>query len=521
MRSRRNVSVVTRRASLALVGFLMALGSPVLAAGFAGQQISVTSLTINPNPGTLGQTVTFTAKVTATSGLQGIPTGTVTFNNGSTQLGMATLDATGVGTYATSSLPLGQYPITAVYSGDTNFAGSTSSVVVLNIFQQGQDTPTSTSLTIAPDPAQMGQTVTFSARVGGGTGVLGQVSGTVTFYNGSTQMATIAVETSGLATYSSSSFDVGTYSMTAAYSGDAKYQPSTSPPVTLQINPVGTLTPTTTTLTSSNPNADFGSTVTFFARVSGGLGGSYPTGTITFLDGTTTLGTGTLSYGNASYSTTTLSPGTHSITAQYSGDADFQPSTSNVVTQVVNYNSSGASYILFVNPSALTLSQGSSGTVTITVSPAGGFNQQISLTCNGLPIYTKCSFSPSSVSPDGSNSPMTSTMTITTNVSALLRPGSLPFRRSLPTELATILSTTLFGVFGIAAAKRNGRPGKRRLTRAGLFLAGICLLMSVWFVACGGSSTTKHVTPTGTSTVTVVGSSSSQGQSTTLSLTVQ
>jgi hypothetical protein len=523
MRFRRKVSALTCRVGLALVALLSVLGSPVAAVA-QGQLMSVTNLTINPNPATVGETIVFTAKVLATTGSLGIvPTGTVTFYSGSTQLGTATLDSNGVGTYSTSSLAIGVYFTKAVYSGDHMYEGSTSPLVLLTVYQGGANTPTSTSLTIQPDPAMMGQTVTFSARVSGGTGALGQVSGTVTFYNATTQMAlaTVAVDTSGLATYGSSSFDVGTYSIIAAYSGDSKYQPSGSPAVPLKINPQGVLTPTTTTVTSSNPNSDFGSTVIFFASVSGGIGGSYPTGTITFLDGATTLGTGTLSNGSASYSTSTLSIGTHSITAQYSGDADFEASTSNAFTQTVSFSSGSSTFVVNVNPSALTLTAGSSGTTVVTVTPAGGFNQQISFTCSGLPIYATCSFSPAKVSPDGSNTPLTSTLTINTNVgSSWLRPGNLPFGRSLPTELATLLSPVLFGVCGIGAARRSNRRGKRGVTRAALFMAGLCVLISLWFVSCGGSGT-KRLTPTGNSTVTVVGSSSSQGQSTTFSLTVQ
>jgi len=518
---RRKAPVVISWIGLALVALLPVLGSPVIAVA-QGAQPSVTNLTINPDPATLGQTVVFSAKVAGVTGDMGlIPTGTVTFYNGSTQLATATLDSNGVGTFSTSSLAIGLYFITAAYGGDSNFASSTSSLVLLTVYQGGANTSTSTSLTIQPDPGDMGQTFTFSARVSGGTGALGQVSGSMTFYNGTTQMAVMPVDNSGLATYSSSSFDVGTYSITAAYSGDSKYQPSNSPAVPLQVNLPGTLTPTTTTVTSSNSNSDFGSTVIFFANVGGGIGGSHPTGTVTFLDGTTTLGTGTLLNGAASYSTSTLSIGTHSITAQYSGDADFAASTSSVFTQTVSFSSGSSTFIVNVNPSALTLSQGSSGSIVVTVLPAGGFNQQISFTCSGLPIYTTCSFSPATVSPDGSNTSLTSNLTIKTNVgSSWLSPGNLPFGRSLPSELATIVSPVLFGVFGIGAARRGRRRGRRGMTRAALFLAGLCVLMSVWFVACGGSGT-KRTTPSGNSTVTVVGSSASQGQSTTFSLTVQ
>ena len=91
---------------------------------------STTTLTISPNPGTYGHAVTLTAKV---KGASGSPTaaGTVTFNNGDTEMGTVTLNGSGTATLTTSSLPAGTYSITADYSGDANFTASTSSVTSL------------------------------------------------------------------------------------------------------------------------------------------------------------------------------------------------------------------------------------------------------------------------------------------------------------------------------------------------------------------------------------------------------
>ncbi len=88
-------------------------------------------MTSSPNPAKPGQSVTFTATVHAASG-SGTPTGTVTFKDNGTTLGTGNL-AAGTATYTTSALTLGSHSITAVYGGDTNFATSTSAVLIESV----------------------------------------------------------------------------------------------------------------------------------------------------------------------------------------------------------------------------------------------------------------------------------------------------------------------------------------------------------------------------------------------------
>src|SRR3989449_4000475 len=138
-------------------------------------------------------------------------------------------------------------------------------------------------------------------------------TGTVTFYNG-TQILGTGTISGGTATYSTSAFAPGSYSITASYSGDTNYLPSTSGAITQTVNAPATAT-TTTVSSSLNPSV-FGDSVTFTATVNSATA----TGTVTFYNGTQILGTGTLSGGTATYSTTALPPCTYSITASYSGD---------------------------------------------------------------------------------------------------------------------------------------------------------------------------------------------------------
>ena len=90
---------------------------------------------------------------------------------------------------------------------------------------------------------------------------------------------------------------------------------------------------TTTTLATSNASVPAGISVTFTATVSR-TDGMIPTGAVTFLDGTTNIGTAALSgTGAAVLTIATLPGGSHTITAQYAGDANNLTSTSGSVSQ--------------------------------------------------------------------------------------------------------------------------------------------------------------------------------------------
>jgi hypothetical protein len=99
------------------------------------QATTTTSLVSSLNPSTFGQGVTFTATVTPCYSAS--PTGSVSFYDGTTLLGTVSLDATGHGSFAISTLAVGNHSITAVYSGDTIFYGSTSDVLTQQVLSGG------------------------------------------------------------------------------------------------------------------------------------------------------------------------------------------------------------------------------------------------------------------------------------------------------------------------------------------------------------------------------------------------
>jgi outer membrane protein assembly factor BamB len=303
---------------------------------------TTTTLTNSPDPSTYGQSVTFTA--TVSNGTSSSPTGTVNFIYADgTALGTATLNSSGIATYTTSTMYAGNNMVYAVYSGDSSNPASTSN----NVVQAVNPEITSTALASSLNPATYGQAVTLTGTVTVQNGNF-IPTGVVNFFNGASFVGDAALNNKGIATFTTSKLPAGTDTLTAVYPGGGNAAgspagalqgvPSTSNTVTETVNPAAT---TTSLASSLNPSTE-GQSVTFTATVSNGSK-NVPTGTVTFLNGTTTLGTGTLnSSGTATFTTSTLPAGTDEITASYGGDANNGTSVSAALAQVVNPASSSA-----------------------------------------------------------------------------------------------------------------------------------------------------------------------------------
>jgi Bacterial Ig-like domain (group 3) len=286
-------------------------------------------VTSSINPVIFGQSITFTASVSFSDGGFGVPSGAVTFQDGSNTLGTGTLNGSAVATFATIALSVGAHSITAVYGGDTNFTTSTSSVLTQTVNQSA----TATTVTSSVDPSVSGQSVTFTANVNATGGGAGAVAGTVTFKDGAATLGTGTLNGSDVAMFATTALSVNAHSITAVYGGNTSFAASTSAVLTQTVHQ----SPTTTIVTSSANPSKPGKSVTFTATVSAsGAGTGTPTGTVTFKDGSSTLGSGTpTGSGVATLSTSALSTGSHAITATYSGATNFSASTSSVLTQTV------------------------------------------------------------------------------------------------------------------------------------------------------------------------------------------
>jgi sugar lactone lactonase YvrE len=186
---------------------------------------SATALTSSADPSAAGAGVLFTATLASNGG---IPTGTVTFTADNVSLGSAPLNARGVATLSSATLPPGTHAVIASYPGDANNGPSSS----LPISQVVELIPTTTALTPLPTPAFTGAAaVTLQAAVTGNAGPL--PSGTVTFTVGTTTLGSSTLDATGVATLTPT-LAAGTYTVVAAYGGDALHAPSTSQAVSVE-----------------------------------------------------------------------------------------------------------------------------------------------------------------------------------------------------------------------------------------------------------------------------------------------
>ncbi|MGC9962784.1 MAG: Ig-like domain-containing protein, partial [Acidimicrobiales bacterium] len=298
----------------------------VVITGFSGAA-TATSLVSSLNPSDAGQQVTYTATVSP------VPdAGTVMFTDGDvpvTGCSAQSIDpSTGVATCTVTYNAIGSHSIVAAYSGDTNYLASSSSPTSQTVLVAAS---TSTAVTSSSNPSQVTAQVTYSATVSpvpdGGTVAFsdggGAVSGcTAQGISPSTGVATCTV------TYSAT----GSHSIVAAYSGDTSFPASTSPTLTQVVDLVNT----STAIASTENPSDLGQQVTYTATVTPAPDG----GTVAFSDGGQPIsGCGAqavdTSTGTATCSAVYVAPGSHPITAVYSGDASYGPSTASVLTETV------------------------------------------------------------------------------------------------------------------------------------------------------------------------------------------
>lgn len=352
---------------------------------------------------------TYGGSVTIITSVPPGTTGTITVTSGGVTLGSGTISPGGTVIITTTTLPVGNDPITSSYGGDSNnnpATGTTTQTV-------GKATPVLPIPVVSSSNPIVGTPVTITETVPPG------VSGPVTFSNGSSPIGTAPI-VGGVATITVSNLPLGTNPITASTPGDANNNPATSPAVSVT---VGKTAPEITLVSSLNPST-INQPVTFTATAPTGA-----TGTITFLDGATVLGTGTLSGGQASFTTSSLTTGSHTITASYGGDSHNSAAVSSPLVQYVNkatptitVTTSGPSTAGKPVTITTTLPSGTTGTVTVTsggvtlgsgpVSSSG----TVTITTTALPVGTDTITA--SYGGDNNNNPATGTTTQTVTKAA-------------------------------------------------------------------------------------------------------
>jgi len=302
---------------------------------------TTTSLSINPSSVQVGLSVALTATVSPNTG-----GGTVTFSDGGQALCAGVQITSGTATCNTAALPAGTDTVTATYSGDSRFMGSSGTAVV-----DVAPLPTTTSLSAGSTSISYGQADVLTATVNPVPG-----GGTVTFSDTGGTLCSAVALSSGQAICSTTALPGGTDTVTAAYSGDATSAAS-SRTATVTVQPLAT----TTTVSVTPSPAQENQSVTMTATVSPAPDG----GTVNFnADGQAVCAGNQVTSGTATCTTSALPAGTDTVTAAYNGDADYAGSTGSTTAQIlppVAVSSNWSGYVAGSGPFAAV-----SGTFTVT-----------------------------------------------------------------------------------------------------------------------------------------------------------
>jgi parallel beta-helix repeat protein len=485
----------------------------------APESRSTSQATLTAQPATVfyGQPVSLSASV-ADSSSSPIPLGTVNFMDNWSVIQQSPLNNSGVANGSTSSLGVGPHWLVALFGGNTAYQPSisTPAQVVVNGFS------TSTAISFSANPGRQGQPETLTAVVtlsSGNPAGTGTPTGNIAFMTaGPNVLATVTLNASGVATYTTSSLPAGTTDVQAIYQPTGGFLSSSSINLPLQIAaiPVATIT--------VSPNA--GSIATLqplnvTITVGGTTGNPTPTGSVTLSSGSYLSASTTLNSGSTTINVPggSLAAGNDTLTVQYSGDSVYGSATGTGSIVVTGP--------LVISGTAVTVSPGanSGNQSTITVTPSGGFTGSVALTATitsspaGATHLPTLSFGTTGNVSITTAAAATATLTIATvapvGCSQAANAGGT-IRWWLPGDL--VLACILL----FATARRGG-------WRRGLAMALVLVGLTIGATACGGGGggggTTCTVLSSGTTpgnyTITVTGTSGSVTANGSVSLTVQ
>lgn len=271
-------------------------------------------VTSAPSPSAWSAPVTFTAEVRPSDGsAAGAVPDNITFRTTEGVLGVAPLLTTATGRAATltiDDLEIGDHRIEAVFEGDATFGAAEG-----HVDHVVHAPATEVEVRTSPSTTPFGQAADVRVTVGA-AGATRHATGSVVVSVDGVQRARLPL-TDGSASTSLSGMGAGEVVIAAVYEGDDRYPAGSD-----TTNHLVVATAATVTLTAAPGTTVFGQAVTMTATVAG-LGTAFvPTGSVTFLDGSTTLGSAPLVGGVATFASATLDPGVHGLRAEYGGSPE-------------------------------------------------------------------------------------------------------------------------------------------------------------------------------------------------------
>jgi hypothetical protein len=446
----------------------------------------------------------------------------------------------GVASFSTQALPGGTYTLYARYGGDTANASSQSQGIQVTVSPENSsmqfnlnvyDAKTGDLTAISPASAVYGSQFYANISPYGGTEGLAKgnpATGTLALSQNGAQLTTITLDSQGVGNYdfTSSTLIPGTYTITAAYSGDSSYKPSTTTQtitISKAVSVESSFIPTNGTvwavtdvskaialeLTASSDGVEPTGTVAI--TMNGSSFGSWAVGAVS-VGGEMQFGVGT------SIDASMIGAGNSAtFSATYSGDGNYA-SEGPYTTTVSVAEPANAAIALSTSGNITIATPGQSGTSTLTVTPSNAFGGSVSLTCaltSGAVAYHNptCSI-PSSVSISGTAA-QTASITISTTAATS---ANVRQRTAVLTGLGGA-GIAFAGVLIIAVPRRY----KLWLPMFCFVALGAALLTIGCSAGSGniGSGGGSSGTPAGTYTFTITGANGSISGSTTQTVTIQ
>jgi hypothetical protein len=346
-------------------------------------------------------------------------------NNGQTSIPL--VGGSGTATY--NGLPGGSYTVYAMYGGDSTDAASTStgisvtitpedSTASLQVSAADADGNAITNLSSVPYGSYLYEDVDVYGAAEGSNSQ-GLATGTVTFLDNGAKIGSAQISSAGQAYFGSpassvSALPVGTHSLSASYAGDSSLNASTSSTVTVTIVKAATtlsLQPTSTTI-----NSQASDLIEIPLEQNGA--GALPTGTIAITDNGMALTSFPVTFGvemSTTLSGAAMPVGQNTITATYSGDANYSGSTASTTITVTSAGFSLSNS----GPLAITAGASTGNTATISVLPSNGFLGVVNLSCSvqalaGAATPVTCSIPATA---DVTSGPVTTKLSVATTTS--------------------------------------------------------------------------------------------------------